>query len=355
MPIEFPCPQCGRTLRTPDGSAGKRAKCPSCETVTSIPEASGSDFPAASGVAGDNPFAGLSDEGRSAGNPFAESASRPTPGGFDDPTNPYASPQTGSYAETAAPAGTLQQSKIDFGEVLAVTWSIFKENVGNLVLLALIFIGMIIGLYILIFLGALVGAAVGATMGQGVFIMIGAIAGGVVMGIGSLFAVGWLFAGATKYLLAVARGQHAPLSEVFNGQHYMLRMTGYLFITQILIVQGLTLIGLAPGFFQDDQVMQIIGQYIGQIIGGVISGFLFVLGGYFIVDRDVGVFESLSMSIRYLNGNRLVLFAIYLVVGIVGGLFLMVTCGFGMLFYVPYYMLLMTITYLMATGQMVRR
>lgn len=40
MPIEFRCPQCGKLLRTPDTSAGKKGKCPHCQSVNDIPLAS---------------------------------------------------------------------------------------------------------------------------------------------------------------------------------------------------------------------------------------------------------------------------------------------------------------------------
>ena len=39
MPIEVSCFQCGALLRVGDEHAGKKARCPNCETVNSIPEA----------------------------------------------------------------------------------------------------------------------------------------------------------------------------------------------------------------------------------------------------------------------------------------------------------------------------
>lgn len=36
MPIVFNC-TCGKTLRVPDASAGKRAKCPACNAVVPVP------------------------------------------------------------------------------------------------------------------------------------------------------------------------------------------------------------------------------------------------------------------------------------------------------------------------------
>lgn len=37
MPITFDC-ACGKTLRVPDASAGKRAKCPVCTAILTVPE-----------------------------------------------------------------------------------------------------------------------------------------------------------------------------------------------------------------------------------------------------------------------------------------------------------------------------
>lgn len=367
MPIEFPCPQCGRTLRTPDGSSGKRAKCPSCEMVTTIPEASApaadNPFAGATGGSGQesNPFAAA---GAAADNPFSDFSERsPGSGGYGDSSNPYASPHAAAYTPTVAPSGTLARGKIDFSDVLSVSWNILKENMGNLVLLALMLFGMVIGVYIVflaaVFIGAAIGGVITGAGGGGpvdptaIFIGIGIAV--VVIGIPLLFAFGWIGAGITKYTLAVTRGQPASLSEVFNGQKYMMRMTGFLFVTQVLIAQGMTYLGAAPGFLIDEPGVQAVGQVIGQIIGMIVNAFMLPLAGYFIVDRDVGVMQSFSMSIEYLGGNRLILFALYLVVGILGTLFVLFTCGIGALFYFPYYMILMTVVYLIATGQAVRR
>jgi TM2 domain-containing membrane protein YozV len=37
MPIEFACSSCGKRLRVKDESAGKRVKCPGCQTVLRVP------------------------------------------------------------------------------------------------------------------------------------------------------------------------------------------------------------------------------------------------------------------------------------------------------------------------------
>src|SRR5688500_2873820 len=35
--IEFPCTGCGRTLKVPAAAAGKRASCPQCNTIATVP------------------------------------------------------------------------------------------------------------------------------------------------------------------------------------------------------------------------------------------------------------------------------------------------------------------------------
>jgi phage FluMu protein Com len=106
MPIEFHCPSCGKLLRTPDESAGKKAKCPQCATIVEIPRPAaptdfglpasggGGEFPAFSNPTppNDNPFAGLPAANP---NPYATSASsaasysQPTPYNTNSPGLPW--------------------------------------------------------------------------------------------------------------------------------------------------------------------------------------------------------------------------------------------------------------------------
>lgn len=39
MPIEFACSSCSKQVRVPDGSEGKKCKCPECQTILSVPKA----------------------------------------------------------------------------------------------------------------------------------------------------------------------------------------------------------------------------------------------------------------------------------------------------------------------------
>src|SRR5439155_18917656 len=53
------CSNCQAKIRVPDAAAGKRGKCPKCQTVITIPatgEPSGDDMPAAEEQAAGSPF-----------------------------------------------------------------------------------------------------------------------------------------------------------------------------------------------------------------------------------------------------------------------------------------------------------
>jgi phage FluMu protein Com len=49
--LEFPCGNCGKVMRTPAQAAGKKGKCPACEHVFTIPAAGGSGASGATGAA----------------------------------------------------------------------------------------------------------------------------------------------------------------------------------------------------------------------------------------------------------------------------------------------------------------
>lgn len=51
MPIEISCNSCNKRLRVPDNAAGKRVKCPQCQTVLSVPATGAASSPAPAPVA----------------------------------------------------------------------------------------------------------------------------------------------------------------------------------------------------------------------------------------------------------------------------------------------------------------
>jgi phage FluMu protein Com len=128
MPIEFPCPQCNQLLRTPDDTAGRKAKCPQCASVVDIPVAPQSEG------AGFNPFAGkLEMAGGDSGNVEVD-------------TNPYAAPQEAASRPdfgVAAPGDEeLVPTRVTTGEILSRTWTRFTNNLVPCLLFGLIAIGI---------------------------------------------------------------------------------------------------------------------------------------------------------------------------------------------------------------------
>lgn len=99
MPIEFKCPQCGKLLRVPGGSGGKKAKCPSCKAVVEVPAPTPSPAPE------NRPAPASPPSPQAPVNPFADARAT---GAFAernvDPTNPYASPSYSSVTRQLRPS-----------------------------------------------------------------------------------------------------------------------------------------------------------------------------------------------------------------------------------------------------------
>lgn len=158
MSIDFPCSQCHRTIRVPDGSEGKKTKCPKCDEVQRIPgtetdamggESSGSGFPAGGEAEWDNPAAGSAgsagtvgpgglhppDPHAQPGNPFGDSP---------DTSNPFASPAAAaanvaraSQVSRDAAKATLMGPAIATIVVSVLSWLLFGAS-----FLVQLFVGM---------------------------------------------------------------------------------------------------------------------------------------------------------------------------------------------------------------------
>lgn len=315
MSIEFRCVQCQKLLRTPDGTDGKRVKCPSCGTEMRIPtvdqaaDAGGSPpgAPADSGFSETLPHSGSpggapapppppptgpSDAGAS---PFGAAPPPPPPGGGFE--NPYQTPGEAGLAGGDAPvvAGAYQPTQIDVGDVMGRAWTIFRAQMWNCVVPGLLLLGINIGLSIVmqIIVGA-VTAAADETAGMMAY-------GG--SQIFSFVISTWLNLGLVIYFLKIARGQSTDIGDLFRGGPYLLRALG-------------------------GWILFFIAFYIGLILCVVPGVYIALRYGLFsavIVDRDAGVFESFSVASDLSSGNKLSMF----VLGIIA--FLLAILGFLML------------------------
>ena len=193
MPIEFRCTQCDRLLRTQDETAGKKAKCPECGAILTIPIPGTPPEPGAPPAGPpQSPAMPPSPEtgpppGASPESPFGPT--EPPPGGPESPfgpgaqpdaENPYASPADYTLSAPAQPAppGAIVPTRIDAGDVLARAWTIYKQQ-------WLICIGAVLVVGILNYvvaqianqLGAVAGALAGDPVAFYVCIVLGWCAG----------------------------------------------------------------------------------------------------------------------------------------------------------------------------------
>ncbi len=303
MPIEFRCLKCDRLLRTPDGTAGKSAKCPQCGTVTVVPNVQPTPPPPPEAQS-DVP-SGLRDTIVSG-----------------DASNPYRSP--GAHGMASSGAGVdrgYQPTQIDMGDMFSRTWEIFKQNFGACFVAGLI----------MIVLNAVAGGIVGAMFGLALQDLDGVAYFGasliqqlVTQAIGAYFYLGMI-----AFMLRVARGQPTDFATLFSGHRWLV----YGFFVQIIIF------------------LAIIGGIILLIIPGIIIGLMLSQSLFMIVDQDTDIGGALRRSVEVTDGNKWTLFATYLVAGIASMVVALFTCGLGVLVVVPYMNLLAAVVYLGVTGQ----
>ncbi|MBN1591282.1 MAG: hypothetical protein JW888_17350 [Pirellulales bacterium] len=331
MPIEFRCTQCGKLLRTPDATSGQQAKCPACGAVITVPETT------------PGPASGGQDS-------FGAAP------GYDAPRseNPYQAPAdytVGDRPFAPGPVAGVRPTRIDFGDVFGQTWDIFKDQWGMCLLVALV-----------CWIMSMVAGQIPNIAGMG------CQAAGREMAVIGLFAVQiplmlavwvfqlWIGIGQAIFFIKTARGQAAEFTDVFTGAPYFLRVLGasILFGLGVVLILGVCIgpCALLGGLAGDDEGA-VMGLILGAVIGGVAATvFSLTFGQYFylIIDQNLGILDSLSTSSKVTSGNKLTMFAIGMVVGILGGLFVLCTCLIGILVVMPYVALLNVVMYLLMIG-----
>jgi hypothetical protein len=269
MPIEFRCPACSKLLRTPDESAGKKAKCPDCGEICDVPvgmtpPVGGSDFPPRdTGGFAAKPM-------DDASNPFGEMPS--------DTDNPYASPTAPAWESTGKmPSGPRQglpwesegksigsfwrTSKMVFMEPAQAFRVMRREGgLGDPIIFAMIgglFGGLITAIYNSILQVAMIalaaaggGPEAGTMVGIGAFQIVmnfvGAIAGGTIGVIIGLF----IGTAITHVALMLFKGANYPFETTFRVMSYVAGATALL---QVIPLMG--------------TMVQLVASIIYEIIG----------------------------------------------------------------------------------------
>ena len=131
------------------------------------------------------------------------------------------------------------------------------------------------------------------------------------------------------FFLKTARGQNATFADVFSGGPYFLNIILASILYSLILIAGVIMF-IVPAF---------------------IFTFMFSQFYYVILDRNVGAIDSLKLSKEMTTGNKLTLFVLGLLAGLLGLVVTLLTCGVGLLFVAPFMTLLGAVTYLAMTGQ----
>lgn len=335
MSIEFRCPHCQRLLRVPDGSHGKQAQCPQCQAMVQVPASDTGLTPFIPAPAA-NPFA----------TNFPAAAAAPA---SDNPYQAPASPFTPSPVAAGPGVYPLVPTKMDLGDVLNRTWEIFKNQLGMLVLVvfavaAINWGASMIASVILQGINAAANDAAVLLTLQGVFQLVLMV-----------FQI-WLGLGQLRFLLKVGRGQPAEFTDIFTGGPYL--------VTSVLgsIVIGLGILAMLVPFLlipgvawlatNDQNITALAAVTSGLLALPVLIFIGFSVSQFqpLIVDRQLGVMDSLRTSNEIMSGNRLMMFALAIVLGLLNMVGLLACC-IGILFTGAYSGLAIAVMYLIITGQ----
>ncbi len=316
MPIDFRCPQCEKMLRVPDASAGVKAKCPECGEIVNVPHADSGEQ--------ENPFGTPPGQGP---NPFSDDAPPPKPPPKPegaDPANPYQSPSAAGFGPAGAgPAvsGEIVATPVEFGEIFAYAWEVWKTNLGILV-------GVFLTMMVINMGFSIVQGIVQAVFQQQGEEEIAIVVGSLLNFSGTLVQI-FLGIGQAQIILKLLRGQPAAFGELFGGGSLYLRVLGASILAGIAMIPAL----------------------LACVIPGIILALIFWPFYWLIVDGKTKAIESFSVAAAIGKANLATTFVIWLAgIGIViVGLLAMCV---GALFAVPLVSVMWGAGYLMMSGQL---
>lgn len=296
MAIQFNCSSCNAVLRVGDESAGKSARCPTCQSIQPIP---GPSAPTPS----DDPFGAFKSEFNE---PQAPSA------------NPYASPVT-SHASSNVSAGGYHPTVVDFGEVFSHAWKAYLPNLGTL--LGAVVIAFAVSAAFVIPSSVL--NALAERTGRMELMLLSVL----LSMVGNVLSI-FIGIGMARLCIAAARFQPTNVGMLFSGGDVFLPVLGASILLGIAVVFGLMLL----------------------ILPGLILVILLWPYYYFIVDRQCGAIESFSRAFEVGKLNWLTSILIMIVstaLSIAG----MLALGIGFLFAAPFIAVMGATTYLMMKGE----
>ena len=348
MAITFSCNSCGNKLRVADENAGKRAKCPKCQTILRIPTANAASQPGTPQVpssSGPEPF-DFPDLGNddSTGNPFDAVSDF----GASATANPFQAP---SYTAPASPATASRKGDhqiVDFGEVYAQGMARYQKQIGMGALYTLIYLGISV-------VTGIVGQVISVGFNiAGVVELI--IVGAIVVQLFQSCVGAFQTSITVRFGLNVATNRE-PLDRIFAGKPFLpILAANLLFLLAFGLIVAIAAIPATIGLVTqhpEPEIFIIVSVVIGSVLGIAFSIFCirYMLFAFFIVDEGTGVFKSLELSAKYMKGNKLTLFVIFLAIGPAATFIALLTCGVGLFFVLPFCYTTLAVFYLKATGK----
>lgn len=375
MSIEFQCNRCGSTLRVPDEIAGRKAQCPECQEIQTVPLASPvppGNLPASAPQhspyqqwnAPPSPNASSDPYAAPQNSEFPPNASLPTyqSGEFRDSGNPFQSPMGASdsfgFAQPTAP-GEPVHTKVSFSWLFQTVWDVFFTRFTDFLVLGLISSVISIITWAPYYVIVIVGEHAAENFDGSEVLFFALLVCTYLLGLVANWVV---MAGGERFALSIARGEQAKYSLIFQkpGQTLMCVLSMFLLTVVMAIFAG--------GYVG---ICYLLGQLFADNFNDPDMAFLVVLGvtcipAYaifiaifvrfscswcFILDRDEGPIQSLGSSWRYASGNAMALFGVIFVYSILSTLFGCLTCYLGFILVMPMMCCLCAVAYLGVTGQ----
>lgn len=336
MPIEFHCSSCQQFLRVPDDAAGKKAKCPKCQEVLTVPSAAVPPvfppLPSASAPPPPKP-----DPYAAGPSPYGSASY----GGGPAP-NPYASPLAESKEQM--PIGDIRPGTFDVGDIFNIAFETYKANFGLCLGASLLM--LVVGVVFGGVTGAINGIVQVAARDTPAVVIVAQLVTQIAQ---QLFQM-YIGAGGAIFFLALTRRQRPEIGLLFSG----LRCLGSLVLFNLILYGGIVLLALIlliPAVVARQQELMLLA--VIAIFPAIYVMLTYGFGMFLIIDRNMSALDAIKTSALITPGNRLkfILMGLLMLALYIAGL---LACIIGVIFVIPLFHLMPVLAYRAMIGENVR-
>jgi len=155
------------------------------------------------------------------------------------------------------------------------------------------------------------------------------------------------------------REGHTSAADFFAlGRSYTVTLLRNLVLVPLLLILlavfGILVFALGAAGGRGNEEFLIVGLLLGYAIFLVIGYAIYLalyISSFFIIDRQAGPIECMTLSVRYLQGNYLTVFLLTLVLGLIAVPTSICTCYLIWIILAPAFALVSALVYLAVTGQ----